>query len=65
MRINTTLKFGIIALVLAVASLLIAFVLGAIDSETLKNSGVKAAAVIGILALAFIAISAVASNGKE
>lgn len=61
---SKTLRLSAIGAILISAVLLIGFIVGAIDSEQLKSTLVKVLAVIGVLALASIAATALGSGKK-
>lgn len=60
-----SIRLGVIGLIAVVTILLVSFILGLIDTETLKNSGVRAVAVIGVLVASFIAIAYVAQKDDK
>jgi len=60
-----SINLGRIGLVSTIALLLIAMVLGVIDTETMQSNAIKAAMIIGIAVLTFVAITAIASNRNE
>jgi MFS-type transporter involved in bile tolerance (Atg22 family) len=65
MKFTNTIKLGLLAIVIVVASLLIGFIIGAIDSEAAQDSGTKSILVIGVATLAFIALGAIAGNSNN
>ncbi len=62
---NKTLKISGIIVIVVVAALLIALVLGAVEFEELKTTLGKTVLVVGIAALATIGVTALAGNNKS
>lgn len=62
---SKTVKLGLISLIVVIAILLVAMILGAIDSEQLKTTAGKTGLIVGIVVIAFIGISAVAGKAKK
>ena len=64
-KIMKNLQFGGIAVVLIMAMLLMGFILGWIDKETMKDTLVKAVSVVAVLVLTGIAITSIAGGDKK
>jgi Na+-driven multidrug efflux pump len=62
---SKTLRLSAVAAVLITATLLVGFVLGAINADQLKSTLGKTLAVIAIIALASVAAVAITSNKQQ
>ncbi|MDZ7786440.1 MAG: hypothetical protein U5L95_04955 [Candidatus Saccharibacteria bacterium] len=65
MKFSNTIKLGVLAVIVVIASLLIGYIVGIGEADTLQDSGTKAILVIGVVTLAFIAVGAIAGNKSD
>jgi hypothetical protein len=63
-KVAKNLQFGGMAVVIIMALLLLSFIFGWIDKETLQDTFVKAVAVVLVLVFASIALSSIAGGDK-
>jgi uncharacterized membrane protein YraQ (UPF0718 family) len=63
-KVTKNLQFGGMAVVIIMALLLLSFIFGWVDKETLQDTFVKAVAAVLVLVLASIALSSIAGSDK-
>ncbi len=63
-KVTKNLQFGGMAVVIIMALLLLSFIFGWVDKETLQDTFVKAISAVLVLVLASIALTSIAGGDK-